>query len=76
MESAIQLVPMMAIREVAWLLNVHTNTVRRWSNCGILRAYTINTRGDRRFRRDDVYLFLNEYSAHCGNINEISMTWR
>jgi len=45
---------MLTGREVAQLLNLHINTVRRWSNLGRLKAYRINSRGDRRFRREDV----------------------
>lgn len=40
--------------EAAELLNVHVNTVRRWSNKGILETYRIGSRGDRRLRRGDV----------------------
>jgi excisionase family DNA binding protein len=40
--------------EVAELLNVHVNTVRRWSNKGILETYRIGARGDRRLRQGDV----------------------
>jgi excisionase family DNA binding protein len=40
--------------EAAELLNVHVNTVRRWSNKGILETYRIGSRGDRRLRRRDV----------------------
>lgn len=52
--------PMLTTSDVARLLNVHMNTVRRWSNQGILRAYRIGSRGDRRFRREDIDLFLSE----------------
>ena len=45
---------MLTINDVARLLNVHINTVRRWSNKGMLKAYHIGSRGDRRFRREDV----------------------
>ena len=34
--------------QVADFLNVHVNTARRWSNKGILEAYRIGPRGDRR----------------------------
>ena len=51
---------MMTIREVARILHVHPNTLRRWSNDGRLRAYRITSRGDRRFRREDVARFLTE----------------
>jgi excisionase family DNA binding protein len=46
--------PMLTISEVAHILNVHINTVRRWSNDGTLKAYRIGSRGDRRFRYEDV----------------------
>lgn len=49
---------MLTISEVAHLLSVHINTVRRWSNQGILKAYRIGSRGDRRFRQEDVANFL------------------
>ena len=40
--------------EAAELLNVHVNTVRRWSNRGVLETYRIGSRGDRRLRQGDV----------------------
>jgi excisionase family DNA binding protein len=54
--------PMLTASEVARLLNVHINTVRRWSNQGILRAYRVGSRGDRRFRQEDVTGFLSSKS--------------
>ena len=53
--------PMLTVPEVARLLNVHTNTLRRWSDRGIIRAYRINRRGDRRFLREDIALFLQKF---------------
>ncbi len=38
---------MLNTRQVARLLNIH-NTVRRWSNRGVLKAYRIGPRGDRK----------------------------
>ena len=40
--------------EVARIFNVHASTIRRWSQQGILKAYRTGSRGDRRFRREDV----------------------
>ena len=40
--------------QAAEILNVHLNTVRRWSNNGILEAYRIGPRCDRRIRRRDI----------------------
>ncbi len=65
--------PMVTVREVARILNVHTNTVRRWSNQGILSAYRITSRGDRRFKRDDIGHFLNELNKHQGDAKKAAL---
>ena len=44
--------------EAAEFLNVHVNTVRRWSNEGILPSYRIGSRGDRRFKRAELEKFI------------------
>ncbi len=49
---------MLTVGDVASLLNVNINTVRRWTNKGILKTYRIGPRGDRRFRREDIGTFL------------------
>ena len=49
---------MLTTAEVARLLHVHPNTVRQWSNKGLIRAYRLGTRGDRRFDRKDVERFI------------------
>jgi len=55
--------------QVADLLNIHVNTVRRWSNKGILETYRIGPRGDRRFRRQDVdKLLLKKSSAGTSDL--------
>ncbi len=51
---------MLTTSDVARLLNVHMNTVRRWSNQGILSSYRIGSRGDRRFREEDIANFLSQ----------------
>ncbi len=55
-----EITPLMTVKDVARILHVHINTVRRWSNQGILRSCRICDRGDRRFRREDVIRFLFE----------------
>ena len=52
--------PMLTTSDVARLLSVHINTVRRWSNQGILKTYRIGSRGDRRFDQKDIDRFLYE----------------
>jgi len=50
---------MLTGQDVALLLNIHINTVRRWSNDGSLKSYRIGSRGDRRFLREDVESLLS-----------------
>ena len=63
---------MITVREVARLLNVHTSTVRRWGDRGILRAYRITSRGDRRFKREDITHFLTKLNAYNGDYGKVS----
>ncbi|MCV0402247.1 MAG: GAF domain-containing protein [Chloroflexi bacterium] len=51
---------LLSVAQAATLLGVHPNTIRAWTDAGRLTAYRINTRGDRRFRRDDVQRLLVE----------------
>jgi excisionase family DNA binding protein len=53
----------MTIKEAARILHVHDNTLRRWSKRGMVRTYRVNSRGDRRFRREDIDQFLAEYNS-------------
>ena len=49
---------MLKVSEVAELLHVHPNTVRAWSDSGLLKAYRIGYRHDRRFKPQDIEKFL------------------
>ena len=62
LDSKVMLTP----SDAAHLLGVHVNTVRRWSQKGLLRAYRISSRGDRRFRREDIDRFLEEKQIGVG----------
>ena len=53
--------PLLTVREVSRLLNIHVNTVRRWSDNDIIKSYRINPRGDRRFRKDEIARFISKY---------------
>ena len=55
---------MLNMSEAAKVIGVHTNTLRRWANKGVVRCYRISTRGDRRFKREDIDRFL------AGNITQ------
>jgi excisionase family DNA binding protein len=45
---------MLTSSEAAIRLNVHINTLRRWSNLGLLPVCRIGSRGDHRFKREDI----------------------
>jgi len=51
---------MLTTSGVAKMLHIHINTVRRWSNQGILKPYRLGPRGDRRFKRDDILFYLSK----------------
>jgi len=63
-----EIIPMLTVKDVARLLNIHVNTARRWSDQGIIRSYRITRRGDRRFRQEDIARFLAEYNDF--NLNQ------
>jgi excisionase family DNA binding protein len=46
------------IREGSRLLGLHPNTLRRWGDRGLLAAYRIGPRGDRRFSYKEIVEFL------------------
>ena len=52
--------PNLTVAGAARLLGVHPNTVRAWSDQGILPYLRINERGDRRYRPADLQRFLDE----------------
>ena len=54
---------LLTVKEAAQILHVHENTLRRWTDQGILFTFRIGPRGDRRLQEDDV----NEFKSHIGN---------
>ena len=50
----------MTTSEVAYFFRVHPNTVRHWTNKGLLPSFRLGTRRDRRFKREDVDNFLRK----------------
>jgi len=50
---------MLTASEVAEMLHLHVNTVKRLGDRGELKYYKVCKRGDRRFRLDDVMRFLD-----------------
>lgn len=50
--------PMLTATEVAEMLHLHVNTVKRLGDRGELPFYRVCKRGDRQFRMEDVLQFL------------------
>jgi len=67
-----EIASLLTTSDVARLLNIHINTVRRWTNEGKLRAFRIGSRGDRRFQQDDIAIFL----AQKSKAEEEGRAWR
>ena len=55
---------MLTVKQVAEFLQVSVCSVRRWSDNGTLKFYRVGSRGDRRYWREDILLFLEESSPH------------
>ena len=51
---------MLAVQEVAQRLHVHPNTVRQWSDLGLLKVYRLGPRRDQRFSEADLEEFLSQ----------------
>jgi excisionase family DNA binding protein len=49
---------LLTIREVAEILRVSTLTLKRWGKRGKLPAIRINSRGDRRYKKETVLYLL------------------
>ncbi len=54
----------LTMREACKLLNVHSNTLRRWSDRGLIDSYRIGLGGHRRFRIEDINALLVEQRNH------------
>jgi excisionase family DNA binding protein len=54
---------LLTARDVAKLLHLNVNTVRRWSKNGMIPAYRVNPRGHMKFNKDDVTDFLNGHRS-------------
>jgi len=49
---------LLTLKQACELLNCHPNTLRAWDKKGYLIAVRFGTRGDRRYRREDILRLL------------------
>lgn len=59
---------LLTVREVAELLRVSPLTIKRWGKRGKLPAIRINSRGDRRYKKEAV-LYLLGIQVKTGNLD-------
>ena len=51
---------LLTLKQACELLNCHPNTLRAWDKKGYLVAVRLGTRGDRRYKREDVMKLLEK----------------
>jgi len=59
---------MLTVKEVASILNIHPNTVRRWEKRGLLESYGIGPRRSVRFKQEDMIDFLDKSRSEAHKV--------
>jgi len=59
--------PLFSVNQVANIFHVHPSTLRRWSDQGLIRSFRLNSHGDRRYRKFDVYHFIPKLRRPTAN---------
>jgi excisionase family DNA binding protein len=59
---------LLTLREVSSLLHIHPNTLRRWCEEGKIPVVRVTSRGDRRFRREDIQHYLDQLNNENGQL--------
>ena len=54
MDNKAKLPELLTLSEACKILNVHSNTLRKWDKKGILVAVRFGVRKDRRYRKEDI----------------------
>ncbi len=71
-------VSLLTPQEAAKILNVHENTLRRWCDQGILKAYRIGSSAHRRIPLDQVRTLrtqMHENHGHFGRLSCLLVGW-
>lgn len=59
---------LLTTRQAAEILNVHENTIRRWSEKGIINPYRIGPRADRRFAESEIFALNDRIHQQSGDV--------
>jgi excisionase family DNA binding protein len=49
-----ELPAILTLKQACELLNCHPNTLRNWDNQGKIKSIRFGSRGDRRFKKEDI----------------------
>jgi excisionase family DNA binding protein len=52
-------IELLTLKQACEILKVHPQTLRQWDRKGILKAVRLGTRGDRRYRIEDINKLVN-----------------
>ncbi len=58
-----EMMPMLTVSDVSQILNLSSDEVMKLESRGKLKTYRINRQGDRRFMREDIISFLDEFNG-------------
>lgn len=59
-EESLNIPELLTLKEACEILKCHPNTLRQWDKKGILPAIRIGERKARRYRKEDIILFLEK----------------
>lgn len=50
----------LTLAQACGILNCHPNTLRNWENKGLIKCIRFGSRGDRRFKKEDVLRLIKD----------------
>ena len=64
--QAVDVTKLLAVGEASQILNVHPNTLRKWSDGGKIPTHRVGQRRDRRFIMSDLLVFMERSKGYLG----------
>lgn len=65
---------LLTLRQASEMLNCHPNTLRAWDKKGYLVAVRFGTRGDRRYRKEDIVKLMERKSKPDWAGNQVNIS--